>query len=76
MLIRLVDNMDAGFSLYSAAVLGCSYLQSLEKEQKFANLTSIQSYIYHKNQTADVKGNLRNILQMSLYPRLYFIFVC
>lgn len=45
MLIRLVDNMDAGFSLYSAAVLGCSYLQSLEKEQKFANLINPELHI-------------------------------
>lgn len=55
--------MEAGFSHF-AAILGF-YCNTLEKEQKSAALTSLQSYKYNKNQTADVKGNISKMLQIS-----------
>lgn len=74
-IIRLVDNMEAGFSHF-AAVLGSSDFNALEKEQKCAALTSLQSQKYYKNQTARVKGNIRkkniNFLNPSLYLFYFF----
>lgn len=64
--------MEAGFSHF-AAILGF-YFNTLEKEQKSAALTSLQSYKYNKNQTADVKGNISKMLQISWIQGFIFFF--